>query len=64
MFRFKIAKGGNDAEMVRGVWKDFIAGIEISSPGVTSLSGTSLNLEQQLFLGMVGWQRVDVSDAR
>lgn len=28
------------------------------------MSGTSLNLEQQLSLGIVSWQDVDVSDVR
>lgn len=61
VFRIGIGSGGNNLDVVREAWKAFIAATEISLPGLPSLSGTSLNLDQELFLGVVGWAGVDVS---
>jgi hypothetical protein len=58
VFRIKI---GNNPEVAKKTWGVFIVAVERSVPGLPSLSGTSLNLEEQLFLGVVGWEGVEVS---
>jgi hypothetical protein len=61
-FRIKIGAGGSDFDVVRDSWFNFVAAIERSLPKLPSLSGTSLNLDQQLFLGVIGWEGIDVSN--
>lgn len=64
VFRIKIGNDGNDLDAVREAWGAFVAAIEIHLPGLPSLSGTSLNLEEELFLGVVGWEGFEVSRQR
>jgi hypothetical protein len=61
IFRIPIGSGGNDLSDVRKAWDEFVAVILEQESGVLSLSGTSLNLEERLFLGILGWPSVDVS---
>ena len=57
MSRTRIGDGGNDVEAVREAWKAFAATV----PAMPVVNGTSLNLEQGLFVGVVGWKGAEVS---
>ncbi len=61
VFRIKIGDGDTELDVLRNHWSKFVAAIESSLPKLLSLSGTSLNLDEKLFLGVIGWKDKDVS---
>jgi hypothetical protein len=62
VFRIRVGTGGNNFDVVRESWFNFVTAIERSLPKLLSLSGISLNLDQQLFLGIIGWEGIDVNN--
>ena len=62
VFRIRLGAGGNEFAVVRDTWFNFVAGLERSLPTLPSLSGSSLNLDQHLFLGIIGWEGTEVSN--
>jgi len=62
VFRIKIGAGGSEFDVVRASWSNFVTAIERSLPKLVSLNGSSLNLDQQLFLGIIDWEESNVSN--
>lgn len=42
------------------LWASLVSEVEKLVPGVSSLSGTRVSLEDHGFLGIIGWQGLDV----
>jgi hypothetical protein len=59
VFRVKIPSGAQLA-IVTAAWERLIAATKASNGIVETLSGTSLNLEEELFVGVLGWSSLDV----
>ena len=64
VFRIEVGADHSTIDAVRDTWSEFITVIEQILPNVPSLSGTSLNLDQQLFLGVIGWKASEVSNRK
>jgi len=63
VFRIKLGAGGSGYDLVRDTWINFVAALESSTPGLPSVHGSSLNLDQQLFLGVIGWEGNDARES-
>jgi hypothetical protein len=62
-FRVNIGDSKKAAD-AQHVWKFFTGALESKVQGIKSISGTSLNLEDKLFVGIIGWEGADVCASR
>jgi hypothetical protein len=62
-FRVNIGDSKKAAE-AQHVWKFFTGALERKVQGIKSISGTSLNLEEKLFVGIIGWEGAEVCVSR
>jgi hypothetical protein len=58
VFRVKIGEDEEKKVNIEEAWGNFVESIR----AIKSLSGISVNVEERLFLGMIGWESGDVCE--
>jgi hypothetical protein len=56
---FRITKHDNSDEIEKA-WQEMIAALKATPLAISSLSGSSVNLESEMFAGVIGWDSLEV----
>ena len=56
---FRIIKQDNSCE-IEEAWTGLIVAVKTTSVAISSLSGTRINLEHEMFTRVIGWDRLKV----
>jgi hypothetical protein len=56
IFRFKQDGSGE----IERVWSEFVDAVSTTQSAVSALSGISVNLENEMFAGVIGWESLEV----
>jgi hypothetical protein len=56
---FRIVKHDNSTE-IEGAWKEWITALKATLVTINALSGMSINLPNEMFAGVIGWDSLEV----
>jgi hypothetical protein len=56
---FRIIKQDNSGE-IEEAWTEYVAALKTAPVAITSLSGTSIKLEREMFAEAIGWDSLEV----